>query len=81
MLIYNIICVLNTKYRNMRRFKNFNLGNLKNASHSGKISFVYNYVTKLYRSGICNEYYYFIFLKIHFNIHVQLQYNLLLGFE
>lgn len=46
----------------MRRFKNFNLGNLKNASHSGKISFVYNYVTKLYRSGICNEYYYFIFL-------------------
>lgn len=49
----------------MHRFKNFNLGNLKNAGHSGSISFVYNCITIVYRSGICYKFYYFIlFLSI-----------------
>lgn len=42
----------------MHEFKYYNLGNLNNAGHSGSISFEYNGIIILYRSGICLEYNY-----------------------
>lgn len=62
----------------MRRLKKFNIGNLKNVAHSG--NFFFNCITKLYKGGICYEYYYCIIcISIHSNIQTQV--NVLLVFE